>query len=172
MTSVGSYEKHLRNALDVPDDATVEDILGMIRKEGWEPRLIPAELEGQEVWAWPVAQGIFATVEVDPETGKRGQAGSLSPEIAALEGLRKAKGWPPMKKQVDQFVVVTEDGHEETVFVYVDLVDASTLSEPGKIIEGKLKEHRTVEGHPVNVLTDGSYEILSPLGSKNATKKE
>ena len=76
-----------------------------------------------------------------------------------------------MKKQVDQFVVVTEAGQEETVYVYKDMIDASTLSEPGKVIEGKLKEHRTADGCAVNVLSEDSYEILYPLGNMRATKK-
>ncbi len=165
------YENQIRTALAVALDATVEDILNLIRDEGWTPKLISTEIDEKTVWACPVSKGIFTTVEVDPKTGMKGHAGRLSPEIAALEGLRKARGWPPMKKQVDQFVVVTEAGQEETIYVYKDMIDASTMSEPGKVIEGKLREHRTSDGCAVNVLSEDTYEILYPLGNMRATKK-
>lgn len=172
MNNIRSYEKDLRRVLAVPDDATADDILELIRQEGWQPNLVSTKIEGEQVWACPVSKGIFTTVEFDPNTGMKGHAGSPSREVAALEGLRKAKGWPPMKKKVDEFVVVTEDGQEEMLFVYVDLIDVSTLSEPGKVMEGKLRECRTADGHAVNVLPDGAFEILYPLGNKKAAKKE
>lgn len=167
-----TYEASLRRALDVQEDTSAEAILELIEKEGWQPNLISTEIEGKEVWACPVSNGIFQTVEIDPKARRKGHAGSLSREIAVLEGLRKARGWPLMKKQIEQFDVVTEDGGRDTVFVYVDMIDASTFQEPGKVIESKLRECRTVDGHFVNVLPDGSFEILYPLGNKKANRKE
>ena len=68
MNNVRSYEKDLRRVLTVPDDATADDILELIRQEGWQPNLVSTEIEGEQVWACPVSKGIFTTVEFDPNT--------------------------------------------------------------------------------------------------------
>lgn len=85
-------EQELRKMLDVPQDAGVDEILDMIRGEGWTPTLFSEVVEGQELWACPVQCGIFGTVQLDPVTGRMGQAGRPTPAIAALEGLKRARG--------------------------------------------------------------------------------
>ena len=44
-TYMQRYENQIRMALGVAPDATVEDILNMIRDEGWTPSLISSEID-------------------------------------------------------------------------------------------------------------------------------
>ena len=83
------YEEDLRRVLDT--GAELESILTSIRAEGYEPNLHSQEIDGTRVWACPIRKGIFSTVQRNNETGLMGQEGSPSPELAALEGLRRAR---------------------------------------------------------------------------------
>ncbi len=96
--NIEDYAGELRKLLDVSDAVTTDAILDLIKKEGWEPHLFSEEVEGCTLWACPIRKGIFQTVERNEATGQTGQAGSPTPEIAALEGLRKARFQPRLQK--------------------------------------------------------------------------
>ena len=83
------YEEDLRRVLDT--SAQVDGILASIRAEGYEPNLSSQEIDGIRVWACPIRKGIFSSAQVENQTGVMGQEGSPSPELAALEGLRRAR---------------------------------------------------------------------------------
>ena len=87
------YEEDLRRVLGT--DAELDGILALIRAEEYEPNLYSQEIEGTRVWACPVRKGIFQTVQRDNETGLMGQEGMPTPELAALEGLRRARNIDP-----------------------------------------------------------------------------
>lgn len=89
--NIEDHALKLRKLLKVPDHITTDAILDLIKKEGWEPLLVSGEVEGRTLWACPIRKEIFQTVEFDEATQQMGQAGSPTPEIAALEGLRKAR---------------------------------------------------------------------------------
>lgn len=73
--------------------------------------------------------------------------------------------------QTGSFTAITNDDDEEVeICIFKDLIDASTMSEPNKWIEGKLRTLLTADGHHVNHLGDDLYEILYPMGSKKARK--
>ncbi len=83
------YEEDLRRVLNT--DAQVDGILASIRAEGYEPNLHSQEIDDVRVWACPIQKGIFSTVQRNHQTGMTGQEGSPSSELAALEGLRRAR---------------------------------------------------------------------------------
>lgn len=79
----------------------------------------------------------------------------------------------PRKKteQTGRFVVLTDDDDKSVdVFIWKDLIDVSTSSEPNKWLDGKLKTLLTADGDHVNNLGDDEYEILYSMGSKRARK--
>ena len=82
----------LRQLLGVTGEATLQDILQMIVDEGWEPHLLRQDFDGVPLWACPIRKGIFRTMQRDEETGQIGHDGYPTPTIAALNGLRLARG--------------------------------------------------------------------------------
>ncbi len=82
----------LRQLLGVPAVATLPDILQLIVDEGWEPLLFRQTFDGVTLWACPVQQGIFHSIQRDEETGQTGHLPSPTPTIAALHGLRLVRG--------------------------------------------------------------------------------
>ena len=95
--NIDEYARKLRELLGLTGSETEDDILSMIRAEGWEPNLISNEVDGKRLWACPVTRGIFGSVQVDEATGRTGHVGSLSPEIALLEGLRRTRFIPQLQ---------------------------------------------------------------------------
>jgi len=57
------------------------------------------------------------------------------------------------------FTAVDEEGHEHTIHIYVDVVDAATMGDPNAEIEG-LKSLKTEDGGNVNRLEKGKYQIV------------
>lgn len=89
-------EAALRKELGIPAESDIDFILTQIRQTGWAPRLGHKEVEGQTLWACPISRGIFQTVDreepsKEKPTGQFGQRGCPTREIAALEGLKKAR---------------------------------------------------------------------------------
>ncbi len=71
--------------------------------------------------------------------------------------------------QTGSLTVITDDDEEVEVFMYKDLIEASTKSEPDKWIKGKLVTLITADGYHVHDLGDDRYEILYPI-TKQARK--
>lgn len=88
-------EQRLRKELGIPEDATVEDVLRMILDSGCIPFPMQDTVRGEQLYACPVSKGIFRTVQFDEEQGRTGQAGSKTPILAALDGLRRARDMAP-----------------------------------------------------------------------------
>jgi len=84
-------DEKFRRLLKVDNDATLEDILYMIVEAGWEPQLFRQEFDGELVWACPIRKGPFRTIQRDEETGEMAHVSFLTPVIAALDGLRRAR---------------------------------------------------------------------------------
>ena len=90
-------DSRLRDLLSVPADATPLDILKLVTEEGWTPHPYSAQVEGQTLYFCPVSQGIWISVERDNATGRTGQTGWPTPELASLEALRKTRGVDPLQ---------------------------------------------------------------------------
>ena len=85
------HEQSLRKELVIPEHATVEDVLKMIMDTGCMPFPIQETVHGEQLYACPVSKRIFRTVQFDEEQGRTGQAGSKTPMLAVLDGLRRAR---------------------------------------------------------------------------------
>lgn len=110
--NIEDYARELRKLVDVSDAVTADAILDLIKKEGWEPNLYSKEVDGDTLWACPIRQGIFQTVELNEATGQMGQAGSPTGEIAALEGLRNAR-FQPRLAEIWDFISSTDISEDE-----------------------------------------------------------
>ena len=84
-------EQNLRKELAIPEHATVEDVLKMIIDTGCMPFPMQKTVRGEKLYSCPVSRGIFRTVQFDEEQGRMGQAGSNTPMLAVLNGLRRAR---------------------------------------------------------------------------------
>jgi hypothetical protein len=91
-------DKRLRNLLSVPQDATALDILKLVAEEGWTRHPYSDQVEGQTLYFCPASQGIWISVERDNATGRTGQTGWPTPELASLEALRKTRGVDPLSE--------------------------------------------------------------------------
>jgi hypothetical protein len=58
------------------------------------------------------------------------------------------------------FIAVDDNGNSHRLHVFVEIIDASTQSEPGAETEG-LKQIRTEGGQSVNWLEKGRYEVVT-----------
>lgn len=65
-----------------------------------------------------------------------------------------------MQQHTGTFKAQDADGRSYTIFVFTDIIDATTMSGPA-VIKG-LKEFRTSDGEAVNRLDRGSYLIVGP----------
>ena len=106
------YAGGLRKLLDVSDVITTDDILDLIKTEGWEPHPFSEEVEDRTLWACPVTRGIFGTIERNDATGQMGYVGSPTEEIATLEGLRKARLIPGLE-ETWEFIISTDISDDE-----------------------------------------------------------
>ena len=88
-------EQSIRGELGIREDATVEDVLRMILDAGCIPFPMQDSVRGEQLYACPISKGIFRTVQFDEEQGRIGQAGSKTPILAALDGLRRARDMTP-----------------------------------------------------------------------------
>ncbi len=96
--NIEDYARELRKLVGIADAIETDAILDLIKKEGWEPNLICGEVDGREVWGCPMRNEIGPTIERNDTTGQMGQEQSPTPEIAALQGLRKARGKPRLSE--------------------------------------------------------------------------
>ena len=64
-----------------------------------------------------------------------------------------------MKRKTDEFVVITDSGQKYTIYEYTNFIDVGTFQNPKATIPG-LREFRTSDGMAVNILKEGSYEIV------------
>lgn len=65
-----------------------------------------------------------------------------------------------MEHQTDQFLAISDDGREFLISEYRDVIDAGHLHEPHKTVYGRLRRFETAEGHDVNHLEDGTFQIV------------
>ena len=88
-------EIELRKMMQITADATLEDVLAMIREEGYEPHMgsRPDEEFGQLYACDVVRRGAIPwhIVQTVGPAGMMGLVGRLSPMVAAMDGLRRAK---------------------------------------------------------------------------------
>lgn len=69
-----------------------------------------------------------------------------------------------MKRLIDEFDVISEDGQEFHILVYREIINAGTMTDPHATIEG-LKSLRTSEGYHCNWIDENNFEIVE-LGLK------
>lgn len=70
-----------------------------------------------------------------------------------------------MKREIERFAAVSDDGYETTIVIYQDFVDAGTRGNPHAVIPG-LKEARTISGFACNPVDDDTFQIVNdPLHS-------
>lgn len=69
-----------------------------------------------------------------------------------------------MQELVDRLTVQTENGSTRTLYVYQDIIPAGSFGDPNATVRG-LMSVEDEDGHAVNVLADGEYEIVA-LGLK------
>ena len=134
--NIADYTEKLRNLLGVSNDLAATAILELIKAEGWEPDLYSEQVDGDTLWACPIARGIFRTVQRDGVTGRMGQAGSPTRTIAALKGLARARFELPVK-ELYEFISSANISEEEVRETATGLstVDASM----SLVIEGSDK---------------------------------
>lgn len=66
-----------------------------------------------------------------------------------------------MQELIDQFQIITEAGGRYNVNVYAEVVLTTHLRSGGHTTQhGRLHEYVTDEGHHLNALDDGSFEIV------------
>jgi hypothetical protein len=57
------------------------------------------------------------------------------------------------------FIATDPQGRSHTISVYTDYIDTQTFRSPKQTLEG-MSELRTDEGHAVNVLSKGKYQVV------------
>lgn len=57
------------------------------------------------------------------------------------------------------FLAYDDEGNEYTIYQYVEILNVSTMEDPGGEIEG-LKSLRTAQGQAVNRLDKGQYMLV------------
>lgn len=65
-----------------------------------------------------------------------------------------------MKRQTGMFTVRGDDNQSYTIYEYTEVLDARSHDDPTATLSG-LKELRTADGVPVNVLEPGVYKIVT-----------
>ena len=90
------YEARLRQRLDLSDAVAVGEILQLIRAEGWEASPRCLDFEGHKVWTCDLSVGHVCLREAAPRSLRSRTCFTTSPDIAALEGLRKVRHIPPI----------------------------------------------------------------------------
>lgn len=76
-----------------------------------------------------------------------------------------------MTQLTGTFEASGSDGKEYTLLVWTDLVPAGTMTDPDAVIEG-LKTLRTSDGHSVNRLEKGKYQIVQTGISLHSSSPE
>lgn len=64
-----------------------------------------------------------------------------------------------MKRKTESIKAKGDDGRQYTIYIYTDLLDASSFENPNAVTEG-VKELRTSDGMVVNLLQKGVYQIV------------
>lgn len=65
-----------------------------------------------------------------------------------------------MKREINRFQAVSDDGYETTIVVYQHLIATGTMQNPNAVIGG-MKEVRTVDGFACNRLNEDTFEIVN-----------
>lgn len=81
----------LRREFHIPEDATEADVLKAIYDTGWTPHPAQVIVGGKPAFVCPVQRGIFVTCQLH-ESGAMGQQPTRSSILAALLGLKRARG--------------------------------------------------------------------------------
>lgn len=76
-----------------------------------------------------------------------------------------------MKRQTGTFTAKGDDGRTYTVVVYTNFISAASHDDPHAEIEG-MKSLRTSDGHHVNRLGQGSYQIVATGVKLTATSPD
>ena len=70
-----------------------------------------------------------------------------------------------MKKKVDEFDTVSEDGRKYHITVYKTMVDMKSISDPhAEPIQSELREAVTAEGYKCNYISNDELEVLDLMG--------
>ncbi len=105
----------------------------------------------------PARKQISVPVPIDVFDQWKARARLLNKSVAKLF----VEGIPSMKRQTGSFDAVDGTGRLWTIFIYTDFLDVSTTGNPHAVREG-LKELRTSNGHHVNRIEKGRYEVVGP----------
>ncbi len=65
-----------------------------------------------------------------------------------------------MKREIERFQAVSDDGYETTIIVRQDFIHAATRENPNAVIPGQ-KEARTIDGFACNRVDDNTFKIIT-----------
>jgi len=65
-----------------------------------------------------------------------------------------------VKRQIDRFPAVSDDGHKTTIIILQEMIAVGTRDDPGATGPG-MKEARTIDGYACSYVNDDSFEIVN-----------